>query len=320
MAAVDPDSAVDRAASKDWRPVVVYVVVAAAAAWLVAAPLWFNGGLASPLFPLLAGAMMFTPTMAAVVATRWGEHRPFRGRDGRVGVIATLGLVPPRPFRRWFAWLGISYLVVIAVVVAGFVVAGALGVWIPDLTNFSLFRAQLDALGVPPSVPIGTLVVAQLIQSATLVVLVNCVATAGEEIGWRGYLYPRLLARMPRIPALVLGGVIWGLWHAPVVLLGYNFGDRGPFGLLMMCGFTVVLGTILAWLAERGRSVWPAVLGHSVVNSVAPAVLLVLGDRAHQPNLVLGAPMGLAGWAVGGVVVVVALLTWPTRVSTDPAA
>jgi len=319
-----PDTGVHVSTSLDgrghgWRPIVVYVVISMVGAWLVALPLWFTGGLASPLFGLLVGAMMFTPTLAAVVATRWGERRRFRTHDGRPGVFRSLGLVPSKPLRRWFGWLGLAYLVILGIVVIAYALSAALGLWVPDLVNFSLFREVLDAAGHPKDASITMLVILQLVQYATVIVAVNCLATAGEEIGWRGYLYPRLLDRLPRLLALLVGGVIWGLWHAPVILLGYNYRDPGPFGLVMMCGFTVLFGAVLCWLATSGRSVWPAVLGHSVINSMSSGILIVLSDRDHQPNVILGTPLGLIGWAVAAVIVVMALLTWPRTASAVSA-
>src|SRR5436305_814196 len=61
----------------------------------------------------------------------------------------------------------------------------------------------------------------------------------GEQWGWRGYLLPRLLP-LGQWPALLLSGAIWGLWHAPVILLGYNYPQHPILGVLVMVGTCAV--------------------------------------------------------------------------------
>src|SRR5699024_9570667 len=109
--------------------------------------------------------------------------------------------------------------------------------------------------------------------------------------------------------------LIWGLWHAPVILLGYNYG-RPVRGLAMMCGFTILYGTGLAWLRARSGTVWPAVVGHAMVTSAPSAVLITLGDIDHPPDPVWGTPLGLTGWIVPAAVV--ALLVWRGRWTRTP--
>lgn len=88
----------------------------------------------------------------------------------------------------------------------------------------------------------------------------------GEELGWRGYLLTRL--EEGGLPApLPLSGLIWGLWHLPVIL----FGDYATSGLPWLSGlqFMVVVtlaAVVVGWLRLASGSVWPAVLAHSVHN------------------------------------------------------
>ena len=46
----------------------------------------------------------------------------------------------------------------------------------------------------------------------------------GEEFGWRGYLTPKLEKLMPAPAAIIVSGIIWGLWHAPIIACGHDFG------------------------------------------------------------------------------------------------
>lgn len=101
-------------------------------------------------------------------------------------------------------------------------------------------------------------------------------AAFGEEGGWRGYMMPKLLKIMNRRNALILGGIIWGLWHAPLTCLGHNFGTDYPgfpyVGIIKMCFFCIVMGVLLTFVTEMSGSVWPAAILHGVVNA-APSIL-----------------------------------------------
>lgn len=99
----------------------------------------------------------------------------------------------------------------------------------------------------------------------------------GEEWGWRGYMMPKLTELMGRPAALVVGGVIWGLWHAPLTVSGHNFStDTNPvLAILLMCLFCVLMNIFLTLLTERTRSIWPASLCHMVTNNMSAATLLI---------------------------------------------
>ena len=107
---------------------------------------------------------------------------------------------------------------------------------------------------------------------------------------------------------VLVSGVIWGVWHWPVVAMGHNYGLDYPgapwTGLLAMTWFTVVVGAFLAWVTVRAGSVWPAVVGHAVVNGVGGLGLVFVSGN---PTPLLGpAAVGVVaslGWAVVAVAV-----------------
>lgn len=101
----------------------------------------------------------------------------------------------------------------------------------------------------------------------------------GEEIGWRGFLFPELKKSLGRTKGVLLGGVIHGVWHFPLMLLiGYEYGKNyigSPLlGLLAFCIFTVTTGIISDYLYERSRSIWLPALFHGSVNSTFNPYLL----------------------------------------------
>jgi membrane protease YdiL (CAAX protease family) len=101
----------------------------------------------------------------------------------------------------------------------------------------------------------------------------------GEEIGWRGYFLPVLLKMMSQRKAFLLHGLLWGLGHAPLIALGFNFGSDywgAPVtGILMMTLVCIVLGTWLAYVTIQSQSILPAVIFHGAGNVIGELPVLV---------------------------------------------
>lgn len=102
----------------------------------------------------------------------------------------------------------------------------------------------------------------------------------GEEWGWRGYLMPKLLEVMSKPAAVVAGGVIWGLWHAPLTVSGHNFGVDYPLypwlGILLMCVTCTAENAFLTLLTEKTGSIYPASFYHMVSNNCSLMLFLTL--------------------------------------------
>ncbi|MBR3437950.1 MAG: CPBP family intramembrane metalloprotease [Clostridia bacterium] len=98
----------------------------------------------------------------------------------------------------------------------------------------------------------------------------------GEELGWRGYMMPRLIKLCGLPKAVVVGGIIWGAWHWPLTYVGHNFGTdyKGyPFaGFAAMAILAVFMGILLTYVTIKTGSVWPAAFLHAV-NNTSPSIL-----------------------------------------------
>ncbi|WP_337026630.1 CPBP family intramembrane glutamic endopeptidase [Microbacterium sp. LB16] len=286
-----------------WPAVIVFVLVACALAWVVILPLWLGDGLAEPISAVLLPVMMFTPAVAVLVVT-FLMRVPARGQRARF-----LGLWPLRPAKREVWLMVAAWLVPPLLVGLSILVAVALGFAQLDLT-FAGFAAEL-AKALPAGTPLPPVEVVVLAQLAALPVgaLFNSIFAFGEEIGWRGWLVPALRP-LGTWPALLLSGVIWGIWHSPVILLGYNFGRTDITGVLFMIGGCVAWGILLGWVRLRSASVWPAVIAHGSLNAAGGLVVLF---AAAQPDLALAGPLGVAAWIVLAVVALVLQLTGQFR-------
>jgi membrane protease YdiL (CAAX protease family) len=88
-----------------------------------------------------------------------------------------------------------------------------------------------------------------------------------EEIGWRGYLLPNLLP-LGRARALLLSGLLQGIWHLPIILLTpfyHSSGGRWVVAILFLLTLTAA-GVFYGYLRLTTNSVWPAALAHGAFN------------------------------------------------------
>lgn len=98
----------------------------------------------------------------------------------------------------------------------------------------------------------------------------NILFAFGEEYGWRGYLFPKLCERFSPLTSAVITGVLWGVWYAPTVSMGYIYGKNGvgfPLsGIAAIIIFCVFASIVFSYFTYKTKSVFPAVLMHSALN------------------------------------------------------
>jgi membrane protease YdiL (CAAX protease family) len=267
----------------------LFVAFAFGIAWTIDLVIYLTGGLSNlgvgSLAWVLLAVSMAAPSLANILT------RLVTGEGWR-----DLYLRPrfKRSWRFWAtAWLGTPLLVLLG--------AGLFYALFPQYLDTTLSSAQalLDqaAKSAGRPVPFGPMVfvVVQIVQTIVTGPLVIGPATFGEEFGWRAYLLPKLMPLGGRKAALLVG-VIWGVWHWPIIAMGYNYGLDYPgapwVGLLAMTWSMVVTGVFLAWLLLKAKSVWPAVIGHAAFNSWA-----AIGTLLSQ-----GQPCPLLGPTAAGLI------------------
>ncbi|MDO5728089.1 MAG: type II CAAX endopeptidase family protein [Actinomycetaceae bacterium] len=284
----------------------VYIAVAFGLAWLIALPLWFAEGLNTPGFPLYALAMMATPTIAAIVVVLFVEKPP--------STMRALGLTPLTPVKRLIGYCLLAFVVIVALCSMALPVGALLGQYEADFTGFSGFeqiiRGQLASAGIPElPLSIETMVMFQLLNIVIASFTINVIPALGEEIGWRGWLLPRLLNHFGAWSAIGISGVMWGIWHAPVILLGYNYPDTpGWLALIAMTIMCTIIGGIIGWLRLRGGSVWPAAIAHSTLNAAAGIYVLFMAEDTSV-NTLHASVLGWTGWIIPAIVLILIVTT-----------
>lgn len=178
-------------------------------------------------------------------------------------------------------------------------------VWLTGLGTLNPQYEPRVVIGAGLSIPVN------LATFALLGTLVSAGSAAGEEIGWRGFLIPQLygITRNFTITALV-GGVIWAVWHYPLVIFtGYNQGGALVYSLLMLSLQVISAGVIAAWLRLKSGSLWTGVVFHASHNLWLQQYFNPVTTSTGQTNLYIG-EFGLVPTVV---LVVTAAVFWGLR-------
>ena len=207
--------------------------------------------LAIAFSPSWISALMFAPAAASVVAR-------LVLREGFADVSFRFG------GRRTWKYIGLA---VIFPIIVGLVAYGI--AWVTGLARFDPQPpAGLEATLVGAVTTSPVMMFVMMLLFATFVVIpFAAFFAAGEEIGWRGYMLTRLIdAGVPR-PVLV-SGLIWGLWHIPLILAGvYVVGSSPIVSALIFMVSVTSLGFVIARMRLETGSIWPAIVLHGVWNS-----------------------------------------------------
>ena len=259
----------------------IYILVTFGFGWLCQG-LAMAAGAIPILYTLLLSLCMFAPMVGAWIA----EGGLKKSRSGIRWKPVFKGRM------RWWllAWFGAAALAILGAAVFFLVFPARFD------PSCSILSAQLGGEALP--FPAWVLALVVLVQSVTYAPFINMFFALGEETGWRGWMTPFLTARMGQKKALLLSGVIWGVWHWPIIFLaGYNYGTGywgAPFtGGLMMCVACIALGILLSFLYEKAGSVWAPALAHGAFNAVASIGVYFLVGGGGSAMILGPTPLGL---------------------------
>ena len=214
----------------DRRGVLVYLALAFGLSWAPFLAVPFGADPAGLLF-----LMPVAPAIAAVVVRRWVTREGF----GDAGLR-------PTTHGRWYL-LAVTWPLASAVLAVSLALVLGVG---PDSLDL-----PWGLVSPRPWQLLGWMAVSVLVAPIIL----------GEELGWRGYLQLRLFPERPRVAAVVVG-VVWGVWHYPMILAGGQPIENRGVTLLLFPVATTALSLLLGWLRVRTASIWPGTLAHAANN------------------------------------------------------
>lgn len=253
-------------------------------AWLVASPLWISGfrrEAPAQHAGILAAACLFTmmivPAAAAITLTR--RYHPWRELP-RILSLRTPGL-------RVFLQCLCASVAFLGITVLGLLPAALLGVYRPAAPQswWPLLTLPLSAV---LSLPLYL----------------------GEEVGWQGYMMPRLAVRFGVVPGICVGGILWGLWHLPMTALGGSYPGHPLYvAIPVAVAVAMAAGALIAVIRIRTESVWPAVAAHLGLNEFALVLPRLFSAPDDVPDPLLVGPLGVVTLPVLVIAAVLALRT-----------
>jgi membrane protease YdiL (CAAX protease family) len=166
----------------------------------------------------------------------------------------------------WGNWR--YYLTFGLAIIAWFVVQAALN------AVTGLGGSQLTPLPAAPGLNPTAMLLVAAVQMVLLGPILGLVITFGEEYGWRGYLQGELF-KLGRVRGVLLLGVIWGIWHAPLILMSYNYPGHPILGVALMTLYTIGLGIVLSFAVLKSGSVLLASFLHALANQVAAFIMII---------------------------------------------
>ncbi|MDH4121084.1 MAG: CPBP family intramembrane metalloprotease [Deltaproteobacteria bacterium] len=283
----------------DQKTTLVFLGLAFGLSWgMTGAYLGLGGPLRAPWIILLGVGFMAGPLMAAVIAQRWAARGPLKGPLALSWRLNRWWLVA------WLAPVGLA----LAVTGASLLVPGVTLDW--EMTHFlERMRASMSPedyqtmLHRQRELPLHPLWLA-LLQGLVAGPTVNALFGWFEEAGWRGLLF-HLWRPMGFWNAQAAIGMVWGLWHAPMVLwMGANYPQHPVSGVLLMTVFTILLAPLIGYIRLRSGSSIAAGVFHGSINAMGGVPLVVLsggsdlsvGLTGAAGLMVLALAVGLLAW------------------------
>ncbi|MGL1864098.1 MAG: CPBP family intramembrane metalloprotease [Pseudodesulfovibrio sp.] len=231
---------------------------------------------------------MWIPGLAALFVTKFIEGATFKE------------LVPALSLR--VGSLGPYFLTLI---IAPLALGAMYGIsWALGLTSLDLTMSALTEItGSDEAITPETVFQVMLPMSIVIGPFIHFLFSLGEEIGWRGFLLPRLMV-LGKLKAYLILGILWGLWHAPIIWVGFNYPGHPMTGIAMMCMLTSAFGLFINEMTLFYRSTILAAFIHAAVNAQGFGIWIWLFPDV---NPLLGGGTGLTAigiWLlVGGVTI-----------------
>lgn len=235
-----------------------------------------GGNPMTAILPMLMSAgAMFVPLLAVIITQLIFKEPVLKG----VGISFKLN--------KWW-WIGWLLMPLVAMLTLGVTLLMPGAQWTPDS---ELMQQALQSM--PEGIGVWGLIGISLISGLIAGLTINALFALGEEIAWRGFLVELFKGKSFWSSAIWIG-VIWGLWHAPLILNGHNYPQHPLAGVFMMVVFCILLSVMLMYFRKKSGSVIVAAIMHGTINAVAGITMLVV---TPANDLLYGAT-GLAGMIV----------------------
>lgn len=273
-----------------FKKVILFIGLTFFASWLMAVLFFVFGGKSyTPAFYVMGISYMFVPMIMAIVVQKFIFKEPLRKP---LGISFKLN--------RWFlvAWL-LPPIITVAAIGVSLIFPGVEFVTEPEVSRiFEHFKSifppeRLQEIeSRTSSLPLHPFWLG-LLTGLIAGITINAIGGFGEELGWRGLLQ-REWKSMGFWKSSLLIGVVWGVWHWPLILHGHNYPQHPVMGVFMMVVLCVLLAPIFSYIRLKAKSVIAAAIIHGSFNGTYGLSLVVVKGGS---DLTVGV-VGLAGFVV----------------------
>ena len=236
-------------------------------------------------FTLLSAVYMFIPTISVLIVEKIIHKEKFK-----------TDLLISFKINKWFfvAWLLMPVIMFFTI---------GVNLIFPDIAYNPEMTGLIDRIkNVLPAEQIDqmqqslkalpiNLVWLTLLQGMIAGITINAIAAFGEELGWRGFLLNAFKA-MSFHKASIIIGIIWGIWHAPLILMGHNYPQHPQVGVLMMVVLCVLWTPFYLYITIKSRSVIASAIMHGTMNATASISIITISGG----NDLTSGIAGLAGF------------------------
>ena len=257
-----------------------FIVLTCAASWIIAGIAIFLGLRAEGGVPytLFAMAYMLIPGICSIILQKIHKEKPFENLNVSFNFNIWFLIAGLVPFIYAFITLGINLL-------------------LPDVSfsaNYEGFlsilpaeQAALAAEQLSKYPPIIFLLLT-LIQAMVAGYTINAFFAFGEELGWRSYLL-KALQEKKFLSVSLITGIVWGLWHFPLILIGHNYPQYPVLGVGLMTIWCILLSPVMTYITIKSKSVITAAIFHGCLNAISGVVILYVTGGNNLTNGVTGA-------------------------------
>jgi uncharacterized protein len=179
-----------------------------------------------------------------------------------------------------------------------------------DFMALVVSMSTAEQMAMYAEMPAQMLFWSSALQGVLLAPFIALLLGFGEEFGWRWYLQNELI-KIGKVRGVLLLGVIWGLWHAPVIMMGHNYPGYPVAGVFLMIGYTVALAFILGYAVLKSGSALLAAYLHALNNQV----FSFLSTSVYRPHdAIFSFGVGIYGLIIFAIVTGLILLDpiWKT--------
>ncbi|MFO7953154.1 MAG: CPBP family intramembrane glutamic endopeptidase [Bacillota bacterium] len=262
------------------KKIFFFVTITLLISWAAAGLFYLSGAeWGTPFAMVFAIIYMFFPLLGTVIVQKYIYKQP---------VLKTYGV--NTNINKWFlvAW-GLPVLITFATIGVSLLMPGV--GYSPEMTGITDYLGDLIPEDMMEEMPFSPVAMFWLMLAQGIIAgpTINAVAAFGEELGWRGFLLKETAAAGFWESALFIG-FIWGIWHAPLVLMGHNYPGYEIPGVFMMTLWCILLSPMFSYITIKANNVIAAAILHGSINAVAGLAIMPLTVSTPLLTGVMGLP------------------------------